>query len=203
MAKAKRIVLSRSCLYNMIGSVIECWPLEPTGLVSGIRRGNKHILTNSYPIQTANREVTEVNYGDEAAIQRLIKFYGALRSTDEIESTHLGGFHGHKVRKDHSPEKKKVLNSLGGPDLHFIKQWMPRHGLDYWIEVLIKTKASRYTTVEERGVTLTPYERKLGVLVRDTAKHGYNMVISAFLIDRDLKVSELEITREKRRPKRK
>jgi hypothetical protein len=201
MTRTKTIRLSGAGLYNMLDSLAECWPNESTGRIFGYDTSSGYLVTNSYPIQTAERSPSEVTEPDSAAIKRLIRLRKARINNGNILSQLIGGFHIHPVRSFHDEVRRKALNHPGDEDLDFVTKAIQRQGLDYWIEIILRAKANRYKTKFETGEYFSNYEKRLGATIQDSPQHSYQIMISAHEIDNDGKITELRVRKKMKRNK--
>jgi hypothetical protein len=180
--KNKQIDLCGSCYYNMIRTVVESYPKESTGYLYGEQIRNKIILYNAHPIQTAIRGLKSVAYANGAAIQR-------LRKLDKAVGAFLrGGYHSHP--KDES-------GYLTKGDLNFIEDEMDELNRESWIEIILRVNTIDYSRHNEVGEFFQDHTNKLSTIIRDDPLHGYKITLSAFKIDEDQKVQELQIKRRR------
>ena len=181
-----RIELTGAAYYNMLRSVIEVYPREPTGHVFGRVKNKKIIVTNAYPIQTAQRNSTSVAQNDDGAISRL-RFLERLIAANGSETRFMGGYHSHTKRcalADYSShDKDNIIRDTYG--------W----GLEWWLEIILRIWRDKFKHEAPLSEQTRSYRRKLGGMLRYTPRRAYNLAIGAFLIRRDGRARELEVVR--------
>lgn len=184
----KVIKLAGSCYYNMLRTIVEESPREPTGYLYGIRQNRKVILFNAFPIQTAVRKPTEVSYGNGAAIERLRKLDEVTCSNTKSGTSLIGGYHGHG-----SEALNKLTREKNG-DLDFIKtEEMDKRSLDSWIEIILQIEQKEYQRKMKLGEFIREREKRIETRIQDEPYHSYRITLSAHLIDKNMRVKEIKL----------
>ncbi len=183
--------MSRSSYQNMVRSVVEAWPREPTGYLIGPIKRAKHIVIDVYPVQTADRKPTEVTYGNHRAIKRLRKLEGIWKDK-KLHKSYIGGYHGH-MKNNLPNENVSRFNELSDGDINFIQQEMEALEREKWIEILMKFENKNYMNEREIEEKITQRHRKVNVAINDEHFHGYKITFSAYLINRNLEVVPLTL----------
>lgn len=191
--KIKLIELAGSCYYNMLRTVVEESPREPTGYLYGIKERGKIIVVNAYPIQTAKRNPTSVSYGNGAAIERLRKLDKVILSNAKSGTSIIGGYHGH------GPETMNKLTKEKDEDLDFIRtEEMTPRGLESWIEIILKVEQKEYQRAMQLGEFIRQKNKRIETRIQDEPYHSYRITLSAHLINKDMKVKEIKIKKTTR-----
>ena len=199
----QKVELSGSCYYNMIRSIVESWKKEAAGYLFGRFEGRKAIMINAYPLLTTKRTKNYVSYDiKHKPIRRLRSLDKAISRNGDSDTGLIGGFHSHIVEKGY---ETRPLNDLSKEDKNFIIDEMreldnkdEEEFCNTWIEIILRINARKYSR-REIGETITEFDRKLGITIRDSVDHGYRMVITGYRLTRDnertkkVKASELKV----------
>ncbi len=192
-AQISLVKLGESHYYSLIRSAIESWPKEVMGEVYGKTHSSILKATNIYEFVTARRRPTSVSYGNNEAMKRLRRLDEVITRNKYLKSKLLGGFHTHVINRSNRTLTRKQQNTLSKEDIEFIKGEMEIAGLGEWIEILVRIEKKSYLSPKKPSKTLTYKGKKMRINLIDLPHSGYDITFSAFHINRDSKVKELEI----------
>lgn len=187
--------ITGSCYYNILRSVVELLPIEGSGDIVGKRNLTTHIAINSYPIQTATRKPSSVEYGDEKALKRVRDFNKAVNYKGGLGTYLLGGYHSHVRHK-----REKINNGLSKTDLNYIEGELTDLKMNYWIEIVLNVKKRKPQKNKKPAYSLVEYPRKLKAIISLNPKEKYEIHFSAYKVTRragKIRVKELKIKQRK------
>lgn len=181
----KKAILSKSAYNNMIDSVVEKRPKEPTGFWFGEKINENDLgIFSAYAVQTAKSTDTNVWYGNQEAIKRLRKLY-SLRKELSNGKLYIGGFHSHT--------KENWPNGLSEDDFDFIKDEMKLLQQEDWVEMIIKIENKNYEKEMPIGEVRRPIKNNLQVRIYDEENHGYKLTFFGYHLDKNLKITPLKV----------
>ena len=173
------VFLDRWSLKLLLASAVEVYPYESMGLLWGIksyrtltRKKNRVISIKSvYPIQTVHRGYTQVDWGNQAAKERL------LNTLKTLKAGMVGEFHSHT--------KGGALATLSDADINYYlresQEGREILGND-WIELIVRINKHETNCVIEEPIYGNYNYKKAEKFHINSGDNTYDITLSAYFI---------------------
>lgn len=100
----------------------------------------------------------------------------------------MGEYHSHIYKRDEERQR-----GLSKADVDFISGRIEELGVKYWIEMVLTIKTKDYEENQEVGEFFVQYKNKLRVILRDTPRHAYDIVMGAYKVEKNLRLRTREL----------